>query len=97
TPPEADPSQATDLHFGEGMPRCGVFAHDPPDLAGPEKSRVGSNMMASLRKARIHAGGVAVLAGVALVVAGCGSSSSSSSAPAPAPPATNAAASSAAG
>ena len=55
--------------------------------------------MASLRKARFHAGGVAALVGVALVVAGCGSSSSSSSAPAPAPvsTATNAAASSASG
>jgi predicted lipoprotein with Yx(FWY)xxD motif len=55
--------------------------------------------MASLRKARFHAGGFAALAGVALVVAGCGSSSSSSSTPAPAPAATatNAAASSASG
>jgi predicted lipoprotein with Yx(FWY)xxD motif len=57
--------------------------------------------MASLRKARIHAGGVAALVVVAVVVAGCGSSSSSSSAPAPAPApaptATNAAATSAAG
>jgi predicted lipoprotein with Yx(FWY)xxD motif len=51
--------------------------------------------MASLRKARFHAGGIAALVGVVLVVAGCGSSSSSSSAPAPAPAptATNAAAS----
>jgi predicted lipoprotein with Yx(FWY)xxD motif len=50
-------------------------------------------MMASLRKARFHAGGIAALVGVVMVVAGCGSSSSSSSAPAPAPTATNAAAS----
>jgi predicted lipoprotein with Yx(FWY)xxD motif len=53
--------------------------------------------MASLRKARFHAGGFGALVGVALVVAGCGSSSSSSSTPAPTPTATNAAASSASG